>query len=208
MNHFSLIATPKKLFHALLIVLMLSVSIVSCKKGDTGPVGPAGAAGPTGSTGPAGPAGSANVYYSGWIFATNPRDTIIDGSKLKVANVKAPAIVDSILSSGLVMVYFTLGNGIFVLPYTSNAGGLGNTLSFLPQKGNLLITRFTADNSGSIPISASLQYRYIIIPGGKATSSFANATHQGHAASLTIDPAIDYSSMSYADLCSRLHIPQ
>jgi hypothetical protein len=33
------------------------------------------------------------------------------------------------------MVYFTFGEGIFPLPYTSYAGGKANTISFIPNVG-------------------------------------------------------------------------
>lgn len=137
-------STPKSLKQlpcAVFFFALTSLLILSCKKGDTGPAGPAG---------PNGPAGSPNVIYSSWVYSTNFRDSVIDGSNVKLGNVAAPAIVDSILQKGLVLVYFTFGAGIFDLPYTSDAGGMANTISFLPQKGNILITRFTSDNSNSI----------------------------------------------------------
>lgn len=125
--------------------------------------GPAGPVGPTGATGPA---GTANVIYSGWNYAINFRDTTVDNSALKIADLAAPSLTTSILNSGNVMVYFTYGGGVLALPYTSNAGGKDNTISYFPRLGRFIITRFTADNSGSIPLSTLLQYRYVIIPGG------------------------------------------
>jgi len=200
----------KQLTCAVFFFALTSLLIPSCKKGDTGPAGAtgatgaAGAAGATGPTGPAGATGSANVVYSAWGYATNFRDSVIDNSNVKVANVAAPAIVDSILQKGLVLVYFTFGAGIFDLPYTSDAGGKANTISFLPQKGNILITRFTLDNSNTITLSTLLQYRYIVVPGGVASSSFANVTKQVHVG--VPEAGQDYSQMSYEEVCKTLNI--
>lgn len=127
-----------------------------------------------GPTGPAGAAGTANVKYSGWNYATNFRDTTADNSALKAADLAAPALTNAVLSGGLVQVYFTFGGGVYTLPYTSYAGGKLNTISYFPRLGHFIITRFTADNSNSVPLSAVLQYRYIIIPGGVAVAAAKN----------------------------------
>jgi len=168
----------------LLPVLLL----VSCKKGDTGP---AGEKGPAGATGDAGPKGTANVIYSAWAYSTTFRDSLIDNSNMKVANVAAPQIVDSILARGTVLVYLSFSQGTYILPYTNYAGNKLNTISYLPMPGKVLITRFTHDNSGSIGLPATLTYRYIIIPGGIA----------GRQA------AVNYSEMTYQQVCDYLHIP-
>jgi hypothetical protein len=116
--------------------------------------------------GPAGVAGTANVQYSGWNYATNLRDSIIDGSNEGIMNLTSTSLTQSILDNGTVMVYLTFGAGVFPMPYTSGAGGKTSTVSFIPQVGRMLITRYTADNSNSVPLSTLLQYRYILIPGG------------------------------------------
>jgi len=119
-----------------------------------------------GNVGATGPAGTANVVYSGWMYATNFRDTTADNSALHAADLSAPKLTTEILNGGTVMVYFTFGGGVYTLPYTSYAGGKQNTMSYWPRLGHFIITRFTADNSNSVPLSTILQYRYIIIPGG------------------------------------------
>jgi len=118
-----------------------------------------------------GPAGTANVQYSGWNFATNLRDSIIDASNETVMNLASTSLTQSILDNGTVMVYLTFGAGVFPMPYTSGAGGKTSTVSFIPQVGRMLITRYTADNSNSVPLSTSLQYRYILIPGGASVAA-------------------------------------
>jgi hypothetical protein len=43
-------------------------------------------------------------------------------------------------------------------------------MSYWPRLKHFIITRFTNDNTGSVPLSSSLQYRYLIIPGGVAAA--------------------------------------
>lgn len=115
--------------------------------------------------------GTANVIYSGWNSATNFRDTTADNSALKAADLLAPALSDAVLNGGVVQVYFNFGaSGVYALPYTSNAGGKLSTMSYWPRLKHFIITRFTNDNTGSVPLSSSLQYRYVIIPGGVAAA--------------------------------------
>ena len=113
-----------------------------------------------------GATGTANVIYSAWGYANNPRDTMIDESNLWVVNFPANALSQVDLSSASIQVYLQFGGGEEVLPYIASAGSVNSTLSFIPETGSILITRFTSDNSGAIEIPLSLQYRYVIIPGG------------------------------------------
>lgn len=182
--------------YPLLLIIAPLLFFAACKKGDPGPQGNTGAIGATGvagtngtngtngakgatgangANGAAGATGTANVIYSGWFPAKNFRDTVSDGSKLKVADLLAPQLTDAILNNGTVMVYFNFStSGVYTLPYTSMAGGKLNTLSYLPRVGHFIITRFTADNAGDIPISTALLYRYVIIPGGIGAAAIAN----------------------------------
>jgi hypothetical protein len=111
--------------------------------------------------------GTANVIYSGWTFATNIRDTILDGSELTIANLQANELTSTYLNTATILVYFNFdGSTGFPLPYTSYAGGKGSTISFIPVAGQILITRFTLDNSNSISLGSGNLYRWVIIPGG------------------------------------------
>lgn len=114
--------------------------------------------------------GTANVIYSGWNYAKNFRDTTIDNSALRIADLAAPALSTTVLNSANIQVYFTFGGGVFPLPYNSYAGGKLNTISYIPRFGRFTFTRFSADNSNSVALSTFLQYRYVIIPGGTAVS--------------------------------------
>jgi hypothetical protein len=121
-----------------------------------------------------GQSGTANVMYSGWLYASNFRDTTADNSALHAADIVAPKLTTDILNSGQVQVYFTFGGGVYTLPYTSYAGGKLSTLSYWPRLGHFIITRFTADNSNGVALSTLLQYRYIIIPGGVNVTAIKN----------------------------------
>jgi len=139
-------------------------------KGDRGETGPQGPRGATGATGPQGPAGTANVIYSNWMsFSQSQRDTVIDGTNLKVNHLAAPKLTQSIIDNGLVVVYWRYLSTVVQLPYTSDAGsGTGpaktSTISFVPKPGVIYITRYTHDNSASIGFG-TIQFRYVLIPG-------------------------------------------
>ncbi len=141
--------------------------------GATGPQGPAGPRGATGATGPQGPAGTANVIYSGWVsFQQAERDTVIDGTNLKVNHLPAPRLTQTILDRGDIKVYMRFLTSVFPLPYTSDAGpgNVANTVSFLPKPGLIYVTRYAHNNSGSIGFGA-VQFRYVLIPGGVQASA-------------------------------------
>jgi hypothetical protein len=147
------------------MLFVLSILLLTaCSK--EGPQGPAGATGETGAAGPTGPEGSPDVIYSKWVYAHTFGDSTIDNSAIKVGYVDAPKLTTTILNSGEVKVYFTYGGGTFIAPYTSNAGGKPNIISYTPMLNKLLMYRFTFDNSNSVALSTTLQYRYVIIPGG------------------------------------------
>lgn len=146
-------------------------------KGDTGATGPRGATGATGprgatgATGPQGPAGTANVIYSGWVsFQQAERDTLIDGTNLKVNHLPAPRLTQAIIDNGAIQVYMRFGTTVLTLPYTARAGSRPNTVSFIPRPGRLLITRFTHDHTPPYLGFGSVQFRYVLIPGGLSAS--------------------------------------
>ena len=105
------------------------------------------------------------MEYSGWNIAINTRDTLIDNSQVRVANLAAPTLTSTMLNSAVIQVYFIFNGSVYPLPYTSFAGSKANTISFIPQSKRILITRFAFDDSGTTNLSSSLEYRYVIIPG-------------------------------------------
>lgn len=150
---------------------VMVVAAVSCTgdRGPVGPEGPEGPQGPTGPTGPQGPTGTANVIFSAWTTVANMTaitDTIIDGSNLKITHFTAPELTSQILDEGVVLVYLRFSSGTWNLPYTSDAGGKPNTIDFIAKPGDIILSRFSFDDSGSVSFSLALQFRYVLIPGG------------------------------------------
>lgn len=140
-------------------------------RGATGATGPAGARGATGATGPQGPAGTANVIYSGWVsFQQAERDTLLDGTNLKVNHLPAPRLTQAIIDNGAIQVYMRFGTTVLTLPYTARAGSRPNTVSFIPRPGRLFITRFTHDHTPPYLGFGAVQFRYVLIPGGVSAS--------------------------------------
>lgn len=113
-----------------------------------------------------------DVVYSDWIAAKNFRDTTIDNSNLRIADLAAPEINAETMNSSIIQIYLDYGGGPIPLPYTSIAGGKENMISFLPKLKKLIITRFTTDNSRSVALSTLLKYRYVILqkPQNKAAT--------------------------------------
>jgi hypothetical protein len=85
---------------------------------------------------------------------------------MRAGDLLAPKLTQDILDKGAVQVYIDFGGGVYILPYTSFAGGKLNTMSYWPRLGHFIITRSAADNSNGLVLSTSLEYRYVIIPGG------------------------------------------
>lgn len=162
----------KKFIYLKVLIIITMLFSISCKKGDTGPQGEQGITGEEGSKGDKGDkgdrgsTGTANVIYSDWVLATNFRDTTVDNSKLKLADVSAPKLTSALLTNASIQVYLDFGGGVFTMPYSSYAGNKLNIISFLPKVKKIIITRFTSDNTGSVSLSTLLKYRYVIIPGG------------------------------------------
>jgi len=190
-----------RLAQAVIICISYSILVIACKKGDNGP---AGATGPAGPKGDSGVAGTANVMYSAWQFANSVSDTTIDATSMDVEYIPAPPLDSSILTRGAVLVYFSLGGTTYPLPYTSNAGGTGSTVNFLPLFKKIAITRFAFDNS-LIGFSSALQFRYIIIPGGVAVSK-SNIAKKGQASDTGLPAVETLKKMSYDEICRTLSI--
>jgi hypothetical protein len=103
-----------------------------------------------------------NTTSSPWEFASAPTVTIIDGTQLQLETISAPSITATALADSSISIYMTFGGNEIPLPYTSFAGGKANTISYQLVPGQIIITRFTHDDSATIGFSAALQFRYVI----------------------------------------------
>ena len=206
-----------KQFTLLVPVLAATLLMLSCsKEGPEGPQGAQGNAGPQGPQGPAGaqgPAGTANVIYSNWLsFQQSQRDTIIDGINLKVNHVVAPGLTQSIIDNGVIIMYMRFLTTVFPLPYTGDAGS-GNrpsTVSFVPKPNVVYVTRYTHDNSsGAAGIGfGSVQFRYVLIPGGTAAGRNAGETEKRVTINGTVYTGLQLKAMSFGEISALLHIPE
>ena len=152
------------------LIIVVSMLVASCKKGDTGPAGPAG---PAGAPGPTGTAGTANVIYSGWFNLDYNAETENGDTVRFVANIQAPKLVDSILSKGEIKVYFNFRTpsnpDVIPLPYFDplyNDPPVVINPDYFPG----LIVLTSNYNMGTFDENGEkrFQYRYILIPGGTA----------------------------------------
>lgn len=211
------------------LILSVSMLFTSCQKGDTGPIGPTGAAGSTGPQGPQGDTGTANVIYSDWFQpASYVKDTIF-GTWGFYYNKAATAITAGVLDSGTVITFGKLDGYVtsiwptnqvealpIVITYMDGSSANIDTWSALLTTGNLRIQLQSSLNAyGSI--STAHQFRYVVIPGGAhTTTSVTPGLHTGQASTLsgahsTGSPApsgIDYTKMTYQELCQKLGIPE
>jgi hypothetical protein len=208
---------------SLILILSVSMLFTSCQKGDTGPIGPAGATGPQGTT------GTANVTYSDWFQpASYIKDTVF-GTWGFYYNEAAPAITAGILDSGTVITFGKLNGYVtsiwptnqvealpIVITYLYGSGTNIDTWSALLDTANLRIQLQSSLNAYG-GISNAHQFRYVVIPGGvHATTSVTPGLQTGQANTLsgthsTGSPApsgVDYTKMTYQELCQKLGIPE
>ena len=208
----------RKTLYQFMAVAVLSLSIISCKKGDTGP---------------AGATGTANVIYSDW-FTASPwiKDTVFDVYGFNYTKA-ATDITQSILDSGTVITFGklagyntliwptgTVSQMPIVINYKFSSGGITYTDTWSAQATlNKLKIRFVDDQNYYGSIATSHQFRYIIIPGGKkATAATTVASGLVTRGARTFDGATydasirevakGYQQMSYAEICDKLGIPR
>ncbi|MCW3115144.1 MAG: hypothetical protein JWR18_3540 [Segetibacter sp.] len=162
------------------LFLAIAVLFASCaKEGPAGATGPAGPAGPTGAAGAAGvpgtpgapgAPGTANVIYSAWLDVSFTPNT---DSSVWSSAIPAPQLVDSILNRGEIKVYLNAGkdsttrNLIVPLPiYDPFIVGAIINVYFSTQR----IVLGATDEVSTFTYQGAkyYQYRYILIPGGKA----------------------------------------
>ncbi|WP_286862688.1 MULTISPECIES: collagen-like triple helix repeat-containing protein [Sphingobacterium] len=118
-----------------------------------------------------GATGAANVIYSGWQYAKDVnKDSVIDATSCRLGHLPANGLTAIYLNNSAILVYMDYGGGLFALPYTSNAGGKTNTISFVSKINQIIVYRFAHDGSNSIRMYSFLKFRYVLIPGGVMAS--------------------------------------
>jgi hypothetical protein len=185
-------------FHFMLMPLLTLALFISCEgekgePGDPGDQGEQGEQGIQGIQGEQGEPGTANVFYSEWFtIAGNWRDSTIYWAPMKVKHVNVPQITEDILNEGVVLCFFKKDQTVFPLPFSSYWNSRSYTVSDILMPGKIIFTVFCHDNSGFITIENETPFRYVIIPGGTPAEK----------------SAIDFSRLSYEQICAVLNIPE
>jgi hypothetical protein len=196
----------KKQFIQFLGVLTVSVLLFSCKRIED-PAEPAE---------PAGPAGSANVVYSAWFNINTPtaatawRDTAdptLGGARYGVKT--ASAITQTILDQGVILSYVKWASGGTTLieqqflPWSDYLSPNQFALNFTPKVGKLYYYLYTT-NGGTIAFNSTalstINFRYVIIPGGVAASRITSGSTYGHSVQ-------QLKSLKYNQVRDLLNIP-
>lgn len=217
-----------------LLLLAISFIVVNCTKegpegpaGATGPQGPAGATGATGATGttgatgpqgpvgpagPQGPAGTANVIYSAWTsfpLANWTDSTLFTIGLCKKVYMNAPSLTTSIMNSGVILVYIHyIGAppiGPNLLPFFANSSNI--MFGYVPTPNRMVLYNTNITGTGGVTVDPQIEFRYVLIPGvvsgGRGANSEIIAEINGHTYTET-----ELKTMSYAEICSLLHLPQ
>jgi hypothetical protein len=162
------------------VMVFLLAAAASCKKGDTGPAGPAGpagaagAAGATGAAGPKGDTGTANVIYSAWFDAKFTADIGSDGTTVVgyYFDTTITKLTTTILNTGEMKVYMNLSTAaapvVVSLPYLEVGSGGALTITPYFQLGGMELYANADVSTAGTGAAKQFQYRYILIPGGKA----------------------------------------
>lgn len=172
-----------KILKTLFAILSVTAFTVSCSSDD----------GKDGADGADGAPGTANVIYSAWMTAPAATAETIDGTSGLSTTINAPELSADILSKGTILVYMSFGSNTYALPYTSVAGGSANTITAISSLQKIKLFRFKHANDGTtVTLPTSLNWRYILIPGGVA------------AGAKSAKP--DYSEMNYEEVCQYFNI--
>jgi len=166
-------------------IFLLAISTISCSGDD-------GTDGVNGADGAPGAAGTANVIYSAWLTAPAAAAETIDGTSGMSTTINAPELSADILSKGTILVYVSFGSGTYTVPYTSTAGGFVNTITAISNLQKIKLFRFRHDGGGTVNLPTTLSWRYILIPGGVAATAKT--------------AKLDYSKMSYEEVCAHFNI--
>ncbi|KQC00182.1 collagen-like protein [Pedobacter sp. Hv1] len=125
--------------------------------------------------------GTANVKYSGWATSTDPINVGYGKTSIRSARINTTAITPAIINSGVVLVYarrnsdLILPGGTTPLPFSYDLSVVENikaTVNF--SLGTSVIYINTTTSNNSLYAEATLEYRYVVIPGGVAIAAAKN----------------------------------
>lgn len=173
-----------KLLHITTLLIVSSVLIFSCKKGDTGPEGPAGPAGPAGPQGPIGVAGNANVTQ--YTFAAHNFATTA------IAGLAVTTTADTMNRSAWFVYLVRSSGNVYPIPGFGVNGSSEYRVywSHFSGKVNFTVTKGSGAGEDYSSIRVIRMYANTVLPGGR---------YMGLPAGL--DPR-DYYAM-----CNYYHLP-
>jgi hypothetical protein len=154
-----------------------------------------------GKDGEQGPAGTANVMYSDWM---NQNWNSSNEANTKTMSVEEPrANNDFFNNGGIILGYFKAwGNTIYPLAYADNSNRnlrkmyavhfetQGSVRFIIESTDGTALTNVEVNGSTS---DYNPQFKYVLIPGGVNISS---------------RQAMDYTKMSYQQICKHFNIPE
>lgn len=189
------------LFGALLSGLLFGSCSKDGNDGSIGPIGPQGeqgVAGPQGEQGEQGEVGTANVVYSDWITV----DYLLNGAlESNLQGLGTFQENELNRTTDVVLVYGQRANGsdadgVYALPYilASQDEYYGYALFDSGVTGGTSLRALVNTLDGGTNIfNFFQQYRYVIIPGGNATSGKSS---------------LDYTKMSYNEVIEHFNLPK
>lgn len=183
----------KRIVYLLFVPVLALIVAGGCEgpEGDEGPEGPPGAQGIQGEQGPQGDPGTANVIYSDWLQLEGVwRDSTFFGVDWKVNHLTVPDLTQEVIDNGVVLCYGEFSNNVVPLPYYSKS----YILTFTLDLNKIIFMTSNPDFTGGVSLSSSFNFRYIIIPGGVAATGTKST--------------IDYSKLSYKEVCSLFNIAE
>ncbi|NGP87217.1 collagen-like protein [Fodinibius halophilus] len=184
---------------ALSLVVGLAM-IVGCE----GPQGSEGPEGPQGPQGPKGDDGTANVIYSDWHNADTWKPAEFFGDSVRHFDMVTSDLTQEIVDQGVVKVYVDFQNveAIYQLPFSGDVAGFLDGLQLyhkvLPD--TVRVEVFDKNNPNSDPgsFSSDNRFRYVLIPGGQASSGSSSKVNPNRGV---------WEDMSYEELQQRFDIP-
>lgn len=190
-----------KIRQHILLFIASSFFILACTKdgavgpqGIQGEQGVAGADGIDGQDGAQGTTGTANVIYSEWITADFGETPITE--EFASDDIDIPELTDEIKNSGLLIIYGRklLGTTFqyYTLPFHEYSQEQYFFHRFNNHSSSLKIV-IQSIYEGHIVAPYLTEFRYVIVPGGIPSSG---------------KTALDFSNMSYQEICSHLNISE
>src|SRR5690606_1764860 len=105
------------------------------------------------------------IMYSGWRLAVRMVDTSFDNTRVRAAHIYELQLTNEVLAYTTILVDIDYSQGVYPLPFSSNAFFKMSIITIHPKLRELVIMRMVYDGGPTVSINGNIQYRYVIIPG-------------------------------------------